>query len=267
MPADYNVTVIPKRFDAVGITREWNPKQGLYRVPDKFLVIIQTPENASGVFFLNATGKEWMSWRQVENSTIFLLKIAPTTPKISLTDIVVPENVTENEPFNISLSVNNDALTSQFVKLSVNAPADWEKEPAEVNLTVEGNSSEPVVFTLTPTNSSGEISVFMEFPFRRQIMNMTKSGPFIAPFSTAPILPPEELQPELNFTVPTALVPALDFIKANPIIAVIAFILVVIILWNVWQIVGHYQTKEDNRKKPEEIKKQLKLPTIDDLTK
>jgi len=249
LPKGSEVNVTPSWFEHLRILREWTPEKGVYLVPEEFQLSIKVPEDSSGVFLVNVTGKEWTSWRQHSNSSTFILRVLPTEPpKISLTDILVPEIVSPSEPFNISFEVNNEGAISQLVNLKVNAPEDWAVEPAEQKLVVQANSSEPVVFTLTPTSTSGEVSVFMEYPFRKEILNMTKTGPFIVPSGA--------FMPGIEFELPTALASLLDFMKANVFVTIIAAILLLIILWNIWQIVKHYGFKS-RRGKPEEMKKQV----------
>lgn len=244
LPKGSELNVTPSWFEHVRILREWNPERGVYLVPEVFQLTIKVPEDASGVFLVNVTGKEWRSWRQYSNSSAFILKVLPTEPpRISLTDIVVPETVVPSEKFNISFEVKNEGVTSQMVTLKVIAPQDWVVEPAEQKMVVQANSSAPVVFTLTPTETSGEISIFMEYPFRKEVLNMTKTGPFIIP--SAALAPAE-------FEMPTAMAELLNFMKANVFITIIAAILLLIIFWNIWQIAKHYKLKS-RRGKPEEM--------------
>jgi len=161
LPDNYNVTVTPQWFEHVRILREWNPQQGVYLVPEKFWVHIDVPKNSSGVYLVNVTGKEWMTWRRLENSSIFILKIsgAPTTV------------------------------------------------PSETTTTSE---------TTTSTT---------------ELTNETTETPIV---------------------LPTAVVSMVDFIQANPVVTIIAMILLIIIFWNVWEIVSKYRFTS-MRKKPEEM--------------
>lgn len=245
LPEDFEVKLIPEKLDVVRILRAWDPEKGVYRVPEEFKIQIKVPENASGAHLLTVTGKEWFSWRKVENSTLLALKIV-TPPKLSLSDIVVPEKVVEFEPFNISFEVKNEGAANQTVSLKVIAPQDWKVEPAVQDLTVEGLSSRLVVFTLIPTNTSGTISIFMEYPYRAQILNMTKTGPFIVPAVA------EEL-PKLEVQMPTALVALVEFVKKNTLVTIIAAILLMIIFWNIWQIVKQIKVKKSRRRAEEMV--------------
>jgi len=241
LPDNYEVTVEPKMFENLRILRDWNPVQGLYLVPEKFWIYVKVPQDAVGVHLVNVTGKEWTSWRKFENSTSFLFTVS-TPPKVALSDIVVPDQVTEFKPFDIKFDANNGGASDQIISLRMVVPADWTVDPKEKNLTLKANSSEPVTFTITPTNTSGEISVFMEYPYRAVVLNMTKTGPFITPAAA----------PAPGIELPTALVAALNFVKANTVVSLIAALLLLVILWNLWQIAKHYKFKK-TRGKPEEM--------------
>jgi hypothetical protein len=251
LPENFGVKVIPEKFESLRILRDWNPEQGVFRVPEKFWIEIKVPENAAGAFLVNVTGKEWGSWKKVENSTIFILRVS-APPKLSISDIVVPEKVVEFEPFNISFEVKNEGLTEQKVTLKVLAPEDWKVEPEVQSLSINASSSQLVIFTLTPTNTSGEISVFMEYPYKTQILNLTKAGPFIIPVEKEVV---EKVE------MPTALAALVEFVKANPVVTIIAIILLIIIFWNVWQIVKQVKFKK-MRKKPEEMVEKVKTEKI-----
>ncbi|MEM5766107.1 MAG: hypothetical protein QW423_00485 [Candidatus Aenigmatarchaeota archaeon] len=242
LPENFEVKVVPHMFKELRILREWNPQQGVYRVPEKFLIEIKVPEGKIGAFLINVTGKEWGSWRRVENSTLFILTVS-MQPKLSVSNIVVPEEVFEFKPFNISFDVKNEGLGDWPVSLKVITPEDWKVEPKVRDIVVNASSSHSVVFTLTPTDKTGNISILIEYPYKKEILKLTKTGPFIIPAK-------EEIVEKVE--VPTALASLAEFVKTNPVVTVIAIILVMIIFWNVWQIVKHAEIKKV-RKKPEEI--------------
>jgi len=255
LPEDFEVKVIPEKFEVVKILREWNPEKGVYRVPEKFWIEIKVPENASGVYLVSVKGKEWWSWKKVENSTQFALKIS-APPKLSISEIVVPEKVVEFEEFNISFEVKNEGLTNQTVSVKVIAPEDWEVRPGVQDLMVEAGTSKLVVFTLKPTNTSGNISIFMEYPFKAQILNLTKAGPFIVPAMAEEEVPPLEIQ------VPTALVALAEFVRKNTLVAIIAAILLIIIFWNVWGIIKQLRVKKSRRRAEEFVEVDAKTKPI-----
>jgi hypothetical protein len=256
LPDDYKIEIVPQHFDQLKIIREWNPVQGLYRVSETFLIKIQVPANAAGVFAVNVTGQEYQSWKKLSNSTSFILRIT-STPKISISDIEVPEKVVEFQSFNISFIVNNEGATDQSVTLTIDAPQDWNVTPDVLTSTVKTNSSGNFQFGITPTNTSGEISAVLEYPFKQIIVNMTKRGPYLIP--TASEAPAIE--------VPTGMFTWIDsivtFTQENPIVVIVSIVVLVIIVWYFASTYRFYI----RRKKPEEIKKetkkQIELPAAD----
>ena len=244
LPENYEVTFEPSWFEHVRILREWNEVQGLYKVPEKFVMKIKIPATSAGVFPVTVKGQEFQSWRLVSNTTVFMFRVT-SPPKLALTDIVVPEQVVVNETFNISFEVKNEGLLAQLVNITIVAPQGWSVEPSEQSFTVEPNKSQPVIFGIIPTNTSGDISVFMEYPYKSQLFNITKSGPYLIPFAEERI---------------TGLAVLINQLKGLPIaIILVAIALLAIIAWNAWKIAQHYKFKI-SRKRPEEFKKAIELP-------
>lgn len=247
LPDDFNVEIVPQHFDQLKIIREWNPIQGLYRVPETFLIKIQVPANAAGVFAVNVIGQEYQSWKKLSNSTSFVLRIT-STPKISISDIQVPEKVVEFQSFNISFTVNNEGVTDQSVTLTIDAPEDWNVSPDVLTSTVKTNSSEKFQFGITPTNTSGEISAVLEYPFKQTIMNMTKRGPYLIP--TTPEIPTIEVPTGLSTWASSTVA----FAQENPIVVIVSIVVIAIIVWYFASTYRFYL----RRKKPEEVKKETK---------
>lgn len=254
LPSDYNVTITPSHFTNLRILRDWSAARGVFLVPEKFNISITAPAGSSGSFTVNVTGQEHMSRFKVSNSTSFILRGKAATPQLSISDIVVPETVTEFEPFNITFDVDNIGSTDQFVNLSVTVPSDWSVEPSVKSLTVKGNGTESVVFSITPTNSSGEISVLLLYPYREQILNITKVGPTLIPQTTATIPAP--------ISLPSGLFAWLGGLKNIPTwLIVVIIVFLIIIVWNLYKILKTYSFKLV-REKPEEMKKQADLPVV-----
>ncbi|MDI6798813.1 MAG: hypothetical protein QMD12_02335 [Candidatus Aenigmarchaeota archaeon] len=237
LPKDYNYTVEPKWFEHVRILREWNPQQGVYRVPEKFSIIIKTPENASGIYLINVTGQEFQSWKRVSNSSLFILRVkAHSLANFTITDIVVPETVVEFTPFNISFSVNNTGLTAGQINISVEIPEDWNISEKTKSLTVEAGGSLPVEFEITPTNTSGQIVIFAEYPYRETILNITKVGPILIPVA----MPTEE-----------AVTDYLAVIKElSPYMIILSLVFLAIIVWNLWGIYKFRAARKKEEKMP-----------------
>jgi hypothetical protein len=259
LPDSYKLEVVPQHFEHVRAIREWNPKQGLYYVPERFFIMIKVPSDSAGIYTVNVTGQEFQSWKKLSNSTSFILRVT-SPPKLSISDINVPETIVEYEAFNVSFTVNNEGLVDQAVTLSMQVPEDWYITPNTQTATVGAGYFETFIFSITPTNTSGQISAVLEYPFRQTIINMTKTGPYLIP--TTPAAPGIEL--------PTGLVVWIDslvtFAKENPIVIIVIIVVIAIIIWYFLSTYKFYVT----RKKPEEVKKegresrrQIELPASD----
>lgn len=252
LPSSYKVNVTPSYFEDLRILRAWNPEQGVYLTPEIFSVEITVPKDSAGLFTVNVTGQEHQSWKQVSNSTTFILRVS-TPPKLSVSDIVVPEQVTESQPFNISFDVKNEGVIDQFANISVTVPKDWTVAPAIKTMTVKSNSTESVIFTITPTNSSGEISVLLLYPYRQTILNITKVGPMLIPKVPSVIPGP--------VPIPTGLVAFISQLTVLPTwLIIVVIIFAIIILWNLYKVLRTYKFKVV-RGKPEEMSEQsVNLP-------
>lgn len=248
LPEDYEYNITPQYFEHLRILREWNPIQGLYRIPENFTLSIKIPEEGFGLHLVNITGQEFFSWRKVGNSTHFLLRVI-SFPNFTISDIVVPEIVTEYEPFNISFTVENRGVGSGEINISIEVPEDWDISERSKLIVLGPNSSTPVDIIITPTNTSGSINLFADYLQRENIINITKIGPHLIPMPIE--LPPEEI-------APTGFAALIEFVLSlGPIVIGIGLILLVIIIWNVWSIYKGYKEK----KRPEEMKKKQAEPS------
>jgi len=252
LPEDYEYNITPQYFEHMRILREWNPIDGLYRVPEKFTLTIKVPENGFGLHLLNLTGQEFFSWRRTGNSTYILLKVI-SLPEFTISDIVIPETVTEYEPFNISFTVENKGVGWGEIEITVEAPEDWDVSERTKTIALSPNTSIPVDITITPTNTSGSINLFADYWQRENIINITKMGPYLVPV-------PFEVAEEAP---PTGFAAFAEFVSSlGPIVIGIGLILIVIIIWNVWSIYKGHKEK----KKPEEMKKeQVETESIPEL--
>lgn len=191
----YNYTIEPSYWQDVRILRAWNPEQGVYRVPENFTITIHLPVDAYGVHIVTITGQEHHSWRQVSNSTFFVLKIKGKPPVevpeklINVTDILVPETVKEGEPFNITFRVNNNGPERTAVAISILTPEDWKVEKKTEYLDIAPNDSAAGVFRITPTASAGTVSLYLEYPYKQEIINFTRKGPYLQPATTTTTVP------------------------------------------------------------------------------
>lgn len=201
VPYDYKLE--PAWWQDVRILREWNPKQGVYRVPEKFKITIDVPSDAKGAHLITLKGQEHHSFREVSNETYFILTIggAPAKVNLSVSDIVVPEMIKDYEPFNLTFKLNNLGALDVASTVSVRIPEDWKTDKASITMRVKGSSSETGMFTITPTKEAGEVSLFVEYPFKGQIINFTKIGPYLVPGKELPTTTTTQPQP---FYIPIA---------------------------------------------------------------
>jgi hypothetical protein len=257
---DYDYFVVPTRFDNLRILRGWDSNTGIYIMPEAFILTIKIPEDATGVSFVTIKGQEFQSWKQVSNTTAFVLKIASAPTKFSITDLVIPENVTEFKPFDITFKVNNEGSAKGNITIITNASEDWTISEKAMALTLDANSSKDVVVTITPTNSSGIISISAEYPYNQTIIHITKVGNLLIPMPSAttttqakPLLPSYIVLPYFN--------------KAIPLnrITVLIIIIIIVVLVILWKVLSMYQFKI-KRGQPEEMKKQIAISKEENFT-
>jgi len=254
---DYDYFVVPSHFDNLRILRGWDSDTGVYIMPETFILTIKIPEDATGPSFVTIKGQEFQSWKLVSNTTTFVLKVGSsaggsTQTKFSITDLVIPENVTEFKPFNISFTANNEGSAAGNITITTSASEDWTISEKVMALTLGANSSKKVDLTITPTNSSGIISISAEYPYNQTIIHITKVGNMLIPMSPTtpttqpnkPLLPSYVVLPYFNVAVPL-----------NRITLLIV-IIVIVVLAILWKVLSMYQFKV-SRGKPEEMKKQI----------
>lgn len=254
---DYDYFVVPSHFDNLRILRGWDSDRGVYILPETFTLTIKVPDNATGTKIVTITGQEFQSGKRFSNSTAFILKITQAPTNFSITNLVIPESVIEYKPFNISFTVNNEGTSKGTITISVNASEDWSISEKTKTMEIEAGKSSDVALTITPTNSSGIISISAEYPYNQEIIHITKVGPLLIPMppgttttTAKPILPS-------YFTMP--------YIGIIPInrITVLIVIIVIVILVILWRVLSMYQFKV-KRGKPEEMKKQIESSSTEE---
>lgn len=242
LPAGSQYTVTPSHFEDVMIVREWNPQQGVYRIPQNFSVSIKVPEDASGVYLVNIVGQEFRSWYKYSNSTQILLKISGN-PQFTITDIVFPETVTQSEPFNVTFTVKNGGTGFGSLNVRIDAPSDWTVSSRVQSVSLDAGASKPVSIEITPTNTSGNISIYADYPSGGSVINMTQNGPYLTPAEQTPSN--EQPSPTSGYGALVGM-----FKGIGPIVFAIGVILLIVIVWNVWAIYKDYKSK----KEPEDMK-------------
>ena len=242
-PFDYALS--PDHFDLLTSIRDWNPQQGVFRLPHHFNITITVPENATGAYLVKVVGQEFGSPRQVSNSTEFILRVL-SVPKISTSDISVPAVVTRFESFTVSFGVKNEGLAPTLVNASIEVPGNWQVTELEKQVSLGGDSTQTVEFNVTPSESPGTVAVKTAYEFRGNVTTVTKSSSLITPI--AQIIPEEPEEPE----APTGFAGAIEFVKGlSPIVIGILILIFIIIMWNLYKILRVLTRK---KKKAEEMK-------------
>jgi hypothetical protein len=246
LPYEYEIE--PSFFEYVRILREWNPEKGIYRVPVNFTIKIKLPQNALGAHLVNVTGTEG-SWRKMSASSVFILRVLANvtiTPNVTVSELMLPESVKENETFNLTFKINNFEPIDLRVNASVFVPEGWKVEKTK-SILVKANSSEKVSFSITPSATSGNVNVYLEYPYGVQTFNLTKYGAFLIPETEIPKV--EEVK---EVPIVGRIIGAIKGV--SPIILAVIILLLAIILWNLVKIYHFYR----RRKKPEKFEKEKK---------
>jgi len=241
--SEYNIT--PNHWDDLTITRDWNPKDGVFKVPEPILISIKVPADAAGLYTVTLKGQENYSPYKFSNTTTFVLKIIGE-PKLSISDISVPVTVYENESFNVSFEIKNEGNAETVANATLNMPANWTIDFKNKVDIIQPNSSKKFEFLVTPTLSSGMVSTYVEYTYGKVIYNTSKEGPVVSPQSKA-------VQP----TAPQ--IPSLSqiFEKYSPVMITIVAVIIIVIAWILWSMYTMYA----KRKKPESMKKQVDIPS------
>jgi cell division protein FtsL len=253
LPTDFQVSFTPQHWESLMTIRAWDPVNGLYKVPVPFNMTIKIPATAAGAYAINITGQEFQSWKQIQNSSVFVLKVggvANVTPvsvqgTISVSELIVPETIQEFQPFNVTFNLVNSGDKSQTANISLQAPADW-TVTAQQSVDVPANNSVPIVFTVIPTATSGNLAVVLEYPYQQTILNITKAGPYLIPSTN---------ETQVSQVLPSGLI---SFIQENTVLTIIIAIVVLILIWYFVSTYSFYS----KRKKPEQMKKQVETEKI-----
>jgi len=261
LPYEYELE--PEWWEHVRILREWNPEQGVYRVPDKFSLKINVPEDASGSYIVTINGQEHHSFREVSNFTFFVLSVSgePLKPQLTVSDILVPEEITEFEPFRMTFKINNEGPIDTVAKVAVVVPEDWEVDEPTVEMSLKKNESAAAAFDIIPTTTAGEVSLVVEYPFKQEIVKFTKTGPYLIPTGATTTTLPEEEKSVLSQIVGYA-TSVIDSINeafeglGSPYLTSVTIgiilVLLIIIFWLVLDIIRF--TRKGRAKEPEETK-------------
>ncbi len=263
MPYDYEID--PEWWSDVRILREWNPEDGLYRVPETFKMNITVPYDAMGAYVVNVIGQEHHSFREVMNDTYFVLAVGNASSKVNLniTDIILPNMIEEDEPFNLSFKVENSGDIATAVKVSILIPDGWEADDESKTLSVKGGSSAVGTFMIIPNGESGQVSFFAEYPFKSEIMNFTKVGPYLVPgeeITTTTTVPEPFYAPILGFfsSVSSPVVEWFEGVAGVYTVPVMIGVIIILIIVIVWVLMGMFKFVKTNRSEPEKMSNEVK---------
>ena len=270
----YEYEIEPEWWEHVRILRDWNPDDGLFRVPETFSLSIDVPEDATGSYIVTVTGQEHHSFREISNFTYFVLRTEgePIKPQLSISDILVPEKIKEFEPFQLTFRVNNEGPVDTVATVTVVVPDDWQVDEPSQDINVESGESAASAFSIIPTTTPGDVSLMVEYPFKEEVITFTKAGPYLLPAGATTTTGPEGnvSEPILSQLIGYASGLLESVTKgfegfagpyATSIIMGIIFVLFVIIVWLVFDIVKFVRRR--GSKEPEEVKDKGKKTTKD----
>lgn len=228
LPFEYEIE--PEILKDVRIMWNWS---AMKRIPEEFLIRIYIPEDASGSYAVRVFAQEHFTGLKVWNQSYFILKITPR-PNITITGIIFPTEVFENEPFEVRVDLTNYGTANVTANLTIQIPEDWDvdKRVKSVFLGPLGNAS--VIFNVTPTTTIGNFSVILTYPYKKKLITIEKAGPLLVPLPA-----PEKIKaPIINWR---------NIGIGVVVIAVLAFFLL-----------RRYKIKVRVRKRPEKFKKKPK---------
>lgn len=272
----FSYTMTPSYWQDAPILREWNPQQGVFRVPNNFTLTMNIPSDASGVYMVTLTGTEHQSWRQATNSTYFVLRVGAagrnaTVPSMmDITDIIVPDIINESQPFNLTFKIDNNAPARTAATVGVLIPKEWKADAMSKTFSIGANSSEIGVFTITPTTPSGNVSLVVSYPFNNTVISFTKVGPYL--------ITGENMSATTTTTVPSggaigvlsgAISALVSFVNAafggaganNSYLAPITIgVIIILVIVIIWLLGGIFKVVQSGRKEPEKMKSQADIP-------
>ncbi|MEM5801956.1 MAG: hypothetical protein QXQ18_01030 [Candidatus Aenigmatarchaeota archaeon] len=243
----YEHTITPNNIPVLPIKYYWVDGRA-FRTPQNFSITIKIPENLTAgekEFFLTANGSfriylpmdmKYLHYpMQIKQRVV--LKVVPT-PSIEIKDITFPEVVIANKTFEISMLVINNGDIGTTANISIDLPKDWQVDSKTKSIRIEARENKTLNFSVTPSNSSGQVSLYLLYPVRQKIINITKTGPFLVP----------QLEEVVEKPVPGLIERIVSFIKSlPPILLLIIVILSAVIIWNLAGVIRFYR----RRKKPE----------------
>jgi len=189
------------------------------------------------------TAQETYTAFRTEGKATLKVRAKPTA-EFSLSGIVLPQTIIENQSFPLNLTVENKGNKEEEVNVSLKLPLGWNCEDGIKSVKLSPGQASTLTFNITPSNTTGSISISMEYPYKGSIANFTRLGPILAPISFEA---PKEEVPEYITTYLTAIQ------EISPILNILSIIFLVIIIWNLYSMykAGSIRKKEETMKKGE----------------
>ncbi|MGC8812511.1 MAG: NEW3 domain-containing protein [Candidatus Aenigmatarchaeota archaeon] len=231
LPLTY--TIEPNYFEAIPLTQ-----------PSDFQIKIKIPDNLEEekVYLVTVTAQETYTAYKIGGTKTLKVRAKPTA-EFSLSRILYPQTIVENQSFPLNVTVENKGNEEEEVKISLKLPSGWSYEDGIRAIKLSPGESSTLTFTITPSNTTGSISVNMEYPYKGLMTNFTRLGPILTPISPEV---PEEKVPGI-----TAYLTAIK--EISPILNLLSVIFLIIIIWNLYSIhkTSSVRKKEETMKKGE----------------
>jgi len=230
----YTYTIEPNYFEVIPLSK-----------PSDFQIKIKIPDNLEEekLYIVTITAQETYTAFRTEGKATLKVRAKPTA-EFSLSGIVLPQTIIENQSFPLNLTVENKGNKEEEVNVSLKLPLGWNCEDGIKSVKLSPGQASTLTFNITPSNTTGSISISMEYPYKGSIANFTRLGPILAPISFEA---PKEEVPEYITTYLTAIQ------EISPILNILSIIFLVIIIWNLYSMykAGSIRKKEETMKKGE----------------
>ncbi|MEM7825487.1 MAG: CARDB domain-containing protein [Candidatus Aenigmatarchaeota archaeon] len=225
-------TIEPNYFDAIALNK-----------PSEFKIKIKIPDNLEEekVYLVTVKAQETYTAYAVEGKSTFKLKAKPKA-EFSLSRILYPQEIIQNQSFSLNVTVENSGNKEEVANIFLKVPEGWNYEDGITSVKLKPGEASTLSFNITPSNTTGSVSVIIQYPYKDSILNVTKLGPILSPIS------PEVKKPEEAETITDYLATIQEI---SPILKILSILFLAIIIWNVYSM---YKTSSV-RKKEETMKK------------
>ena len=255
LPSDYSYTVTPSHWDELRILRDWNPQDGVFKVPESFLITIKVPAGASGLHAVTVNGTEHASMYLVSNTTQFVLKVSGEAAKPEISDLSIPEVVYKGEAFDVSYRISNPVSGELAGTGKLLVPENWAADPANRSVTLKTNESMVLNFSVTAASNVGFLTAVVEYPYGNETFNVTKESGSVIPIDR---ITGTGLGTGLG-GLGTSISGLFGGLQSySPLLITIIVVIILVIAWIVWSVFGMY----GKQRRPERVKKQVEINSL-----